>query len=249
MESNHLYVTIMAGGLGKRMQSQLPKVLHKVSGIPMIVKILNEVKQLNPLKILIIVGQFKEIICETINNYIKIDNIEYVMQETPLGSGHAVLCSLNNLNENGFNLIVNGDNPMLTHKTLSEAIHNFKQNEFELQITAINAKNPIGCGRIILENDIFQKIIEEKDCDEEQKKINLINTGIYLASNIILKKYIPLIKNENKQNEYYLTDIVEIYKNNVEKIIGLFIIDSNKELEVININTKEQLEELNNKLK
>jgi bifunctional N-acetylglucosamine-1-phosphate-uridyltransferase/glucosamine-1-phosphate-acetyltransferase GlmU-like protein len=162
-----------------------------------------------------------------------------------LGSGNAVHCSLNQLNDTGMNLVVNGDNPMLTHETLNSVIVNFMKYKFELQITAINAKNPTGCGRVIIGDGVFRKIVEEKDCDKEQKEINLINTGIYLALNSIWRKYVPFIKNNNVQNEYYITDIAEIYHINTNQNCGLFVLDSNKELEIININTKEQLDELN----
>lgn len=245
MDKNNFYITILAGGLGKRMNSSLPKILHEVNGIPMIVKIINEVIKLNPFKILIIVGKYKDIIDETITKYININNIEYVIQETALGTGHAILCSLNHLDNDGINLIVNGDTPMLTYETLNDIKQFFVSNNYKLLITSINLKDPFGCGRIILNNNIFEKIVEEKDSNLEQKKITLINCGMYIATNKILKKYIPLIKNENIQQEFYLTDIVEIYKIITNKNIGLYIMDSTKELEIININTKKQLDELN----
>lgn len=250
IDNEKLYLTILAGGLGKRMQSALPKVLHLVNGLPMIVRLLNEAKELNPHKIIIVVGQFKNVIEGTINKYIDLSklSIEYAIQDVPLGTGHAVLCTLNLLDNDGINLIVNGDNPLLTSKTMRDALHNFINNNNKLQITAIEANNPTGSGRIILHNNTFEKIIEEKDCTEEQRKIKLINCGIYLASTNILKKYIPEIKNNNVPKEYYLTDIVEVCQNDNLNGIGLFVIDKDKELEIINVNTKEQLDNLNNVL-
>lgn len=88
--------------------------------------------------------------------------------------------------------------------------------------------------------------MEEKDCNAEQKLISLINCGIYICRSHILKKYIHLIKNNNSQKEYYLTDLVRIYKENTNKKVGIFILDSNKEIEVYNVNTQQQLLEINN---
>lgn len=243
---NDLYITVLAGGIGKRMKSQLPKVLHQVNNIPMIVRILYEVKQLNPVKIIIVVGQYKDIIKNTIDKYITDINFVYSIQNEPLGTGNAVLSTLNNLDNNfSTNLILNGDTPMLKYNTLKNIYNNFIKNKYDLQITAIQATDPIGCGRIILDNtNKFTKIIEEKDCNDEEKKINLINCGIYISKINLLKKLIPEIKNNNFQKEYYLTDLVELCIHNKNKI-GLFIMNADQENEIININTKEQLDKLN----
>ncbi|QKF93975.1 N-acetylglucosamine-1-phosphate uridyltransferase [Fadolivirus algeromassiliense] len=243
----NLVITILAGGLGKRMNSTLPKVLHPVNNIPMIIRILNEIKKLNPSKIIIVVGKFKDVIKSTIELYNDLNNlnIEYALQDPPLGTGHAVLSTLHLLDVSDLNLIVNGDNPLLQYDTLTTIINYFKSQTSKLQITAVNASNPTGSGRIIMENHVFQKIVEEKDCTEEQKEIKIVNCGIYLAYGDVLKKYIPLIKSNNAQKEYYLTDLVEIYKNDNNQI-SLYVLESNKELEVININTKDQLDSLNN---
>lgn len=255
-KQNELTVTILAGGLGKRMQSYLPKVLHKVNGMSMIYRILYELWQgydnLKIKKILIVVGKYKDIIKETIEDEIKfwkitdlLNIIEYVMQDEPLGTGHAVLCTLQHIDDDGINLILNGDTPMLKYETLEEVITYYMNNNNRIQITAIDSINPAGCGRIIIKNNVFEKIIEEKDCSELERKISIINCGIYVIDNNTLKKYIPLIQNNNIQKEFYLTDIVDIYRNNTNEQLGLFIIDKSKEHEIVNINTKDQLDNLN----
>src|SRR5439155_866224 len=106
MKEEKLYITILAGGLGKRMNSTIPKVLHEVDKKPMLVRIINEVLLLNPFKIILIVGEFKNIIEATLKKYINIDYIEFVLQKIPLGTGNAVLYSLEYLPENGINLII-----------------------------------------------------------------------------------------------------------------------------------------------
>ena len=176
--------------------------------------------------------------------------IEYALQETPLGTGNAVLSTLDLLNNTDINLIVNGDNPLLKYNTLKNILDTFQnQNkQSKLQVTAIDSKNPFGCGRIIISNNKFDKIVEEKDCNIEEKKITIVNCGIYLAYGDVLKKYIPQIKNNNVQKEYYLTDLIEIY-NNSGNCVSLHILDSSKDLEMVNINTKDQLIALNDIIK
>jgi bifunctional N-acetylglucosamine-1-phosphate-uridyltransferase/glucosamine-1-phosphate-acetyltransferase GlmU-like protein len=247
MNRKQLHGIILAGGMGKRMQSSIPKVLHKVDDVPMLVRLINEMNKLNPDKIIIVVGQSQKIIDETVRRYIDFNkiNIVYALQKEPLGTGHAVLCTLDLLEDNAITLIVNGDNPLLTSDLMQNAINYSIDYNNELQITAIDAEKPMGSGRIIIKDNIFEKIVEEKDCNEEEKKITLVNRGIYVILSDVLKKYIPLIKNNNAQKEYYLTDIVEICKDSVK--IGIYRVDRSKESELININTKEQLDKLNKK--
>ena len=249
METNDkLTITILAGGLGKRMKSILPKVLHKIHGKPMLVRVINEALKLYPNKILIVVGEYRPIIEETLLEWDVLDKIVFAIQETPLGTGHAVLCTLDDLSnsDNSYNIILNGDCPLLKSTTILDIVKVFECNKSDLQITSISNSNPTGFGRIVKDSTgKFLKIVEEKDCDDTERSINEINIGIYMAKNAILKKYIPLIENNNAQKEYYLTDIVEIYLKNVGELVGLVELDHTKLSEIANVNTKEQLETLN----
>ena len=244
------YITVMAGGLGKRMGSTIPKVLHLINDKPMLLMIIEQVRCFNPTKILIIVGQYRNIIEETLLKYTTLEDVEFVNQPIALGTGNAVFCTLDYLKPNSINLILNGDTPLLQYTTLKNIYDNFIQNKYNLQITAINLDDPYGNGRIIKDtNDVFLKIVEEKDCNENERKINLVNCGIYIANTDVLKQFIPLITNNNSQNEYYLTDLVELYKKNPENIIGLYELSNDKALEIYNVNTKEQLDQLVNLIK
>ena len=241
-----LIVTIMAGGIGKRMESDLPKVLHLVNGEPMIIKIIQQVLNFNPQKILIVVGKFKNLIDESINNFLRkedVNLIDYVEQLTPLGTGDAIKCTLPYITnyKNKTNLILNGDTPMLKYQTLRHIVDTYNKSESNLLITAIELTNPSGNGRIIQKDGVFQAIVEEKDCDKDQKIIKICNCGIYVANTDTLLKYIPMINNKNAQNEYYLTDLVSIYKENEQHKVELAILPTEKELEIYNVNTKEQL--------
>lgn len=236
---NKLIVAIMAGGLGKRMESNIPKVLHKLNKLPLIVHVINTALQLNPEKILIIVGKYKIEIEKEIKKYIN-KNIEYIIQNEPLGTGHAVRCCIDYFKDNIDSniLILSGDVPLISKDTLFKFI-NTSNNKISLLINEIN--NPYGYGRIILKNNIFDKIVEEKDANNEEKLINIINSGIYYIKSDLLVKYLPLINNNNNQNEYYLTDILEIIKNRENININLFLLEKNKNYEILGVNTKDQL--------
>lgn len=237
-----LYITIMAGGNGKRMNSDKPKVLQLVKGKPMIVRILEQIILFNPTKILIVVGCYKFQIETEIKKYINYNNIEYINQEQQLGTGHAVMCTLNFLknNLNGVNIILNGDTPFIKYQTIRNIYDYYINNNQDVLITAVQTQNPTGCGRIIKINDLFEEIVEERDCTYDQKKIQLINCGVYICTTNILYVTIPKIEKSNSQSEYYLTDFVKISKK-IGLSVGLFVCSDNQEYEFMNINTVEQL--------
>ena len=239
-----LVVTIMAGGGGKRMKSDLPKVLHKFKGIPMIVRILRECLILKVKKIIIITGKFDVLIRNTIKEYLNEGDfirINFVVQNTPLGTGDAVKCTLDKYSENEKVIILNGDMPLINKELITDFFIYSSNN----CILVAELENPKGYGRIIYEKKKFIKIVEEKDCDEEEKEIKIINSGLYKINSSDLKKYIPLIKNDNKQEEFYLTDIIELLvKNNIN--VDTFKIDEDKNKLIMGINSKEELINLEN---
>lgn len=228
-------ITILAGGEGKRMKSSIPKVLHLFYGKPMIVRILEESLRLKPSSIFIIVGKFYKEIKKIIEKYITSNIIRYIEQPIPLGTGHAILHCLPYYQENEFVLILNGDMPNFQSKILGDFI---KKKENVLFI--FSKKDPTGYGRTIIKDSKIIKIIEEKDTTEEEKKIRLVNTGIYFLESNLLKQYIPKIENKNKQNEYYLTSLFEIS----EIPIYPSYISEEDEKYILGVNTKEELENL-----
>jgi len=238
----NLIVIIMAGGLGKRMNSTLPKVLHSISNEPMLVRVIKQALVLNPKKILIVVGKYKNIIESTIKEFVDLNNISFVNQPEALGTGHAIQCCIPELlnYDNSNVLILSGDVPLLKSSTMLNLVSNF--NKVKLMTSIFD--NPYGCGRILETNNLFDRIIEEKDCTLEEKKINKINCGIYAFNSNILCKYLPLLNNNNSQGEYYLTDIVEIIKKNENINIDMYEISKEKQIEIIGVNTAEQLVEL-----
>ena len=237
-------VIILAGGLGKRMNSNLPKVLHLLNDKPLLIYVIETALKINPEKILIVVGKYGELIKKTINKYITLENIVYINQEIPLGTGHAVLCCSNYLKdyENSLITILSGDVPLISSNTIKNLIKEKKDSEGIILINKM--ENPFGYGRIKCDNNNnFIKIIEHKDCLQEELDINMVNTGIYVFSCKTLLDNISKIGNNNSQNEFYLTDIFQFINS---KKIKLYLNENN--FEIKGINTIEELNEMKNYL-
>jgi len=241
-----IVAVIMAGGLGKRMESSLPKVLHKISGIPMICHLLLKLKVLKHLinikKIIIVVGKYKDIIKSEIEKYDQMPEIEYVIQDEPLGTGHAIKCCINELSEfpDSDVLILSGDVPLLQQNTMNKLIN---MDEKVKLITTI-LSDPTGYGRIVKNSEKFEKIVEQKDCNKRELEIKEINCGIYAIKSEYLCKYLPDLKNNNSQGEYYLTDIIEIINREEKLDIGILKLPEEKVYEILGVNTIEQLKDL-----
>ena len=237
---------ILAGGLGKRMNSLLPKVLHIVNGKPMICHVIERALELRSEKILIVVGKYKEIIKKTIEEYITTDKISYIIQEEPLGTGNAIMScihflkSINTLEDERF-LILSGDVPLIKYDTLMY-LTNFKKNENCL--LSFFLENPKGYGRILSnEKGEIEKIVEEKDCTDIERNIHSVNCGIYSLNFKTLLLSLK-IKNENMAKEYYLTDLIELSHKDGHSFYE-FVLSNEKHNEIANINTQEDLEKIN----
>ena len=235
-------IIIMAGGLGKRMNSDIPKVLHNFNKKPMIVNIIETVMKLEINKIFIVVGKYRNIIQSIIEEYVISDFIEYVIQSEALGTGHAIQSCYEKLlsNYQYKTLILSGDVPLIRVETLKKMI----DLESNCVILTATVENPYGYGRIVRKDNIFLNIQEEKDCTIEEKKISEINAGIYLIHTNYLIGNILDITNKNKQEEYYLTDIFKLL--NIKNVkIDLLELKDSESYEIRGVNTMEQLRELN----
>ena len=236
---------ILAGGLGKRMNSELPKVLHIVNGKPMICNVIERALELRSEKILIIVGKYKEIIKKTIEEYITTEKIRYIIQQEPLGTGNAIMScipflkSINTTEDEHF-LILSGDVPLIKYDTLMY-LTNFKKGENCL--LSFILENPKGYGRILSnENGEIERIVEEKDCTDIQKEITSVNCGIYSLNFKTLLLSLK-IQNKNIANEYYLTDLIELAYKDGQPFYE-FVLLKEKQNEILNINSKEDLEKI-----
>jgi len=244
---------IMAGGLGKRMESHIPKVLHKINNLPMINRVLSKLIILSTTscikleRILIVVGKYKNEIKTAIERQRELasilSKISYVNQTEALGTGHAIQCcrdELLNYNDSDV-LILSGDVPMLTSITML----NLLVLKSKVKIITTILDNPTGYGRIIInDKNEFDKIVEQKDCTPEQLNIKKINGGIYSINSALLCKYLPYLKNDNNQKEYYLTDIIEIIKSEENIIVDMLDLEKQNIIEIMGVNTSQQLKEL-----
>jgi len=244
---SNLSIVILAGGLGKRMRSEIPKVLHLLCGKPMLVHVLETAFHLNPAKIYLVVGKYRMIIEETLSKFISLNNIVFVDQPDAQGTGHAVHCvrpHLLDIDENHKIVILSGDVPLLKSNTICSL-----NTEDKVCLMSTQYQDPTGYGRIVQDNNgQFSKIVEQKDCDEEEVKIDIVNAGVYMFTSGLLCDYLPMINNHNAQSEYYLTDIFEIIKTQENIPIGIVHLPCDKSIELTGINTKEQLEILESQL-
>ena len=235
-----LATLILAAGKGTRMKSNLPKVLHIVDAKPMLIHVIGLAKNINSERIINILGHKKELVIDAI----KSEKVEYVIQEPQLGTGHAVQQTEALLKDfDGDVLVLSGDVPLLRKSTIEKMLKIHCEANIGATVLTAMFYNPHGYGRVIRkDNDTLDYIIEEKDCDDEQRKIKEINAGIYIFKSIELFPALEKIKNDNKQNEYYLPDALK-YIANAGQSIALHITD--EPIEISGVNTVEQLRELN----
>ena len=247
---NNLTVTIMAAGEGKRMNSIIPKVLHNFNGIPMLIRIILESIKLYAKKIIIITGKYDTLIKSEIKSYFDKNNISFydalifVQQTVPNGTGDAIRSTLHEYSDSEDVLILNGDMPLLK----ADLLQNFMLEHSPAKLLVAQLDNPYGYGRILYKDDNnlkkFIGIKEEKDCSPSEKEIQIINAGIYLFHSTVLKKYIPLITNDNAQKEYYLTDIVKIIRENSDIDIRTYLIEDSLKYQIQGVNTQKELHDL-----
>lgn len=238
---------ILAAGKGTRMNvSDLPKVLVGLNDKPMLEYVLNTVENISSNKTVLVVGYMKD----KIENYLNsksFSNITTVVQEEQLGTGNAVQQSENELiNSNSQVLILCGDVPLLTESTLKQFLRTHQQENSTLSVLSAFADNPTGYGRIIRDkNNEFRKIVEEKDCNENEKLVNEINSGTYIVDSNELFSALKDVDTDNAQGEFYLTDIVEIIQNREKKVIAF---PTNNIDEIQGINSIETLKQVENQM-
>ena len=236
---------ILAAGKGTRMKSDLVKVLHPILGLPMlsypIELSLNEVMAK---KTVVVVGHQADRIQEMFRN----PRVDFVLQKEQLGTGHAVLQAIPFLQSfDGTVLILCGDVPLVKVETLRSLIDSYKRDESVLSVLTAVVEEPFGYGRILRNSKGWlEKIVEEKDGSEEERKIREINTGIFCVRARFLTEGLKEIGKENAQGEYYLTDLVEIAKRKGLRCSADIAADP---VEVMGINTRVDLAIANDRLR
>ena len=231
-----LTAIILAAGMGTRMRSQLPKVLHRLIGVEMLKYVVSTVQGLKPVRAIVVVGKQNQ---TQIKQALQEENVSFVLQRKPLGTAHAVLSARSTLK--GFEgdiLILNGDTPLITIRTLKEFLRRHRRAKNNLSIISFKPENPFGYGRIIRDKRGRPLMIkEEKDLEDEEKNIKEVNSGVYLMDNSVFE-LIKKIKINPKKGEYYLTDILYL-ANQSGKRCGVY--DTGGEEEFHGINTRDDL--------
>lgn len=224
---------ILAAGVGKRMKSETPKVLHKIFGFPVLFYIIKTLKDSNLDKIYAVISDKIELFKNELND----DSINFLVQKIPLGTGDAVKCSLSEIEDEDKVLILSGDTPLIKKETIIKMFDKFEKVKPDVLLLTSILENPSPYGRIIRKNGKIFEIKEDKDLEDDEKLIKEINTSVYIFSGKVLKKYLPKIDNKNAQKEYYLTDIIKFINLDDGKIESDFVDFE----EVIGINTRKDL--------
>ncbi|MDY3306521.1 bifunctional UDP-N-acetylglucosamine diphosphorylase/glucosamine-1-phosphate N-acetyltransferase GlmU [Psychrobacter sanguinis] len=230
-----LTTIILAAGKGTRMQSAKPKVLQTLADKPLLSHVLDTCQSVNVDKTIVVYGFGGDQVQQAMTNY----ELTWVEQAEQLGTGHAVKVTLPQLPTEGKSLILYGDVPLVSAKTLTR----LKQANVEgMSMLTLTVDNPFGLGRIKRDdNGNITAIVEQKDASEEEQAICEINSGIYCVDNALLHKYLPNLSNDNAQQEYYLTDIVKMA---VADGIAIAAIEPDYEFEIEGVNNRQQLASL-----
>ena len=228
---------ILAAGMGTRMKSKMPKVLHTVCGKPLSKWVIDASKAAGADKVCAVVGHKAETVKEVLG-----DVCEFALQAEQKGTGHAVMQAIDVIkNSKGEVVILNGDTPLITAETINKAIEYHKNNDNQATVITAILDDATGYGRIVRDNDgSVLKIVEQKDASEEEKKINEVNSGMYVFDAQSLVYALDKITPNNAQGEYYLTDTLEILLSAGKKIGGYAISDND---EIRGINDRVQLNE------
>ncbi len=230
-----LYSIILAAGEGKRMKSKLPKPLQTVCGKTVIDRVISAVAEAGAERTIAVIGYMSDKMEEYLG-----DRVEYAYQRERLGTGHAVMQGIEPIaDKDGSVIVAYGDTPLITGEMIKNAYsEHAKERRAATVITAV-CDNPFGYGRIVRRNNNIVKIVEQKDATEEEKRINEINSGMYIFDIQKLKSALAKITNDNAQGEYYLTDAIEILINEGETV-GAYITDMEQ---ILGVNDRAQLAE------
>lgn len=225
---------ILAAGQGKRIKSNIPKVLHKACGKEMVNHVIDTMRTAGISDVNVIVGKGAELVKQGT----KSQEVSYSLQEEQLGTGHAVKCAKDFLdNKSGIVAIFTGDAPLIKPETVKELMKkHIEEKNFATLLTS-EISNPTGYGRIVRNGDEVEKIVEHKDCNGQELEIKEINAGMYCFDTISLLDALDKLSNNNAQGEYYLTDVISILKSENKKV-GALSTDFN---ETLGVNSRAEL--------
>lgn len=239
---NQLKAVILAAGKGTRMKSDLPKVVHTVIGKPMVEYAIDAAMGAGANEVCLVVGYKSEVVKAAVTS-----KVVYAMQEEQLGTGHAVKCAKDFIGTQGETLILFGDTPLITGKTLSKLVEFHRTNQNKVTVLSAKVEDPTGYGRIIRDKDnSFLKSVEHKDANEEELLSKEVNSGMYVFDAKELSEALDALTTNNAQGEYYLPDTLTIIKNKGFKVDAYVLED---EVEMTGVNDREQLKEVEQMIK
>jgi len=206
-----LAVAVLAAGKGTRMKTDLPKVLQQLCGRSLVVRVLAAAASLNPDRQLVIVGHGR---AQVQNSLETLDNLEFVIQEPQLGTGHAIQQLLPALqNFSGELVVLTGDTPLLRAETIQNLVKVHRQRGASATVLTAQLPDPTGYGRVFCDQDqVIERIIEHKDCTEAQRRNQRVSSGVYCFNWQELAIALPQLTNSNAQKEYYLTEVFDYMK-------------------------------------
>jgi len=222
---------VLAAGIGKRMYSKTPKVLHRICGREMVFYAIDAVKNISDKVVVVISRNIPENI---------FGSLEVAIQEFPLGTGDAAKAGLSKIEgfpPDAIVIVLTGDNPLIREEEIKLLLEFHLRNKNGVTVLSANAFEPSGLGRVIRKGKRFIKIIEERDATPQEKLISEINTGIYIFEKDLLEEGLLKISNKNAQGEYYLTDIFETLKEKTK--IGVMVLP--RRLPIYGVNNRKEL--------
>lgn len=229
---------ILAAGKGTRMNSDLPKVVHKCMGQPMVHYVIEAARIAGCEDVCAIVGYKADIVKAAIE-----DKVDYAVQDEQLGTGHAVKCALDYIGTCGSTIVLCGDTPLITGKTLKRLVNKHEQEKNGVTVLSAILGDSTGYGRIIRDKEgEFVKIVEQKDATDEEKAVKEINSGMYIFDSNALTKSLSMITNNNATGEFYLTDTIEIIRNMGLRTAAMPLLGAEID-EIRGVNTIAQLKE------
>jgi len=233
---SHLHIVILAAGKGTRMKSTLPKVLHQVAGVPMIERVLASAARLQPQSTTLVVGHQAENVRTALSRHA---GLTFVVQEPQLGTAHALLTTESVLaSKRGLVVLLSGDVPLLTTNTLENLVQTHRQAGAAATVVTAVVEDPHGYGRIVRDGERIAQIVEEKDATPAERQIREINSGIYAFELDGLFDAVRSIASENAQREYYLPDLVSIYRR---RGLGVETVGVEDAREILGINSRVEL--------
>lgn len=227
---------ILAAGQGTRIKSNIPKVLHKVCGKEMVNHVIDNMREAEIEDVNVIIGNGSELVKESTKDR----NVSYSLQEEQLGTGHAVKCAKEFLQgKDGVVAVFTGDAPLTRVETIKKLIDEHIKKGNKATLLSAYVDDPTGYGRIIRDGEKVLRIVEHKDCNEEELKVNEMNAGMYCFDIKSLLSSLEELNNNNVQGEYYLTDVIGILKSKGEKV-GALLTDYE---DTLGVNSRAQLAE------